>query len=172
MSLPRRTAVRRLLIGLLLVAALAGGLWWNASRLNETEQELVGVWEIVDQTAPQAFVFLPDHNQYVAALDLAGGPWKCTPEVMGSWDAISDSLVLRSPFRFPRTTSLKVWQLVASDLWNGGNRRNYRIVRVSAVEIELQEETPNLGKNSWTLRRSKNPELVDIFNRLKAGESP
>src|SRR5688572_5763832 len=139
MPLPRRIAVRRLLIGLLLLAALAGGVWWNATRLNETERKLVGVWVIVDETSPptrpQAFVFLPNRNHYVANLDLTGGPWRCAPEPMGKWDAVSETLVLRPLIRLPRSTSLSDWQFVVSVYWNGTFRSEFTIVRASATEI-------------------------------------
>lgn len=114
MSLLRRTAVRRLLIGFLLVAALATGLWWNSNRpLNATEQNLVGVWETVDpaQTGT-AIARLADRMSLSLYHQGEPGDWTWMPPHY-EWVASARSFHARPPLAMPMPLSLDAWQYYA-----------------------------------------------------------
>lgn len=170
MPLHPRTAVR-LLTGLLLLAALAGGAWWNSTRLNETERKLVGVWEQVgDSPARKAELFLSDGRHIVLAKDLNGAnvdmivwdeKWSATP-----------AAVTRYYRDFGPITSLRDWWRRGWSSLKGGRPDEFEIVRLTESAFELRTPPARFLEGHWNMRRSTDPELLELFEKLSAGESP
>lgn len=157
---------RRLLIGLLLVLALAGGLWWNATRLNETERKLVGVWvSRGSDLAGTATILLANRREFIAVKE--NEEWVCDSEPIGKWEATPHSLVLYTHVPAPANWSLDEWLTQAQIMWRRENRFVSEIVGVTDNEIQL-----GVGIEMLSYIRSIDPNLQQIFNRLSAGESP
>lgn len=171
-----RTALR-LLTGLLLVVALVGGLCWNSTRLNETERKLVGVWELVDSERRMAMVLLADQREFIA--QQGHGKWTCQANSSGRWAASPDLWTLRSPRHVPASLSRAQWREYARVVWSDANRSTSQILRLTNDRVDLRFGTSDLWLHgsqidlySGPLRRSTDPELLRIFEKLSAGESP
>lgn len=159
MRIRRRTALR-LLACLLLVAALAGGLWWNATRLNESERKLVGVWE-----ADEAYNWILLPNRRGFSPNRVNGKWQCSPQPTVSWQGTPGWFRLRAlP---PRTTTLTAWRDYVVGWWSGETHAEAKLDFLSPDEIQVEIEG-----EAVPFRRSTDPELLRIFGRLSAGESP
>ena len=64
---PIKITRRRGVLALLLFASVGCGLWWQSTRLNEMERQLVGAWtrsevETDGSTFAQDWLFHPDHT--------------------------------------------------------------------------------------------------------------
>lgn len=163
MPLPSRT-IACLLTGLVLVAALAGGLWWNAKRLNETERQLVGVWEGINASGERsAFALLPDRTE--ADFLMVNGKWR-TAYREWRWSATPWSFSVRQRWALEETW--QEWHAQATNAWYGKNRNELSLDQLPDGELVLGSP----GWKSWTLRRSTDPELLGAFDRLSGGDSP
>lgn len=167
MSHPRRTAVR-ILSGLLLAAALVGGVWWNSIRLNETERKLVGVWE--SDAGGKTRLLLSDRRQFefmkLRSKDHEGGvnEFWIYASTVSRWEASPDSILFRNPPSAPLRGSVAEWLAFAKALWNGDSSQSYQIARVDDDQLSLHGDAE--------YRRSMDPKLLRIFDRLSSGESP
>lgn len=169
MPLPRRTTVRRLLIGLLLVAALASGWLWNARRLNElslSEKQLVGAWEEVRTEYGRLGVVLLADHQVFSVFSMAGG-WSCDPEPRANWHVARDQLVFRPTPKRGKKTVLEQWQDFFTSIWKTDDRIDYQLVWLTEDAIEWRTAQ---GEN-FRFHRCRDADLLREFDRLSSGTS-
>lgn len=160
---------RRLLAGLLLVVAIAGGPWWWITSLNSTERQLLGVWELVNVEPKTVMFLVEDRNQFAA---FNTGKWECVPFPIANWKASREEFILRTLPQGIKKTQMQRW----NDFWQDfldifrkrGAGTHHEFVTFSAEAFEYRSDTGEMG----AFRRSKDPELLRIFDRLSAGESP
>lgn len=160
---------RRLLLTLLLCLALAGGLWWNASRLNETEQKLVGVWEraATDEGIRAALFLMADGRMFVAGH--GAGEWSGLSNLEHRWHASEGKWTYSEPRRLPNATSGLLDRLLAYFSRHFGRMS----VTSDVVHLDSREFSyRTFSGPTHQMTRSEDPELKRIFDRLSAGESP
>lgn len=157
---------RRMAAALLVLAALAAGLWWNATRLNATEWKLVGVWLDSDGDAT---LLMPDRR--AISLTQSTGGWIHSPgslQFSNRWRATSDTVTYQFPPRVELDWPLTAWLAYGKRWWNDEFSSARKIVRMTDQEIETLNHERG---DTITLRRSTDPELLRIFERLNTGET-
>lgn len=157
-----------LLAGVLLAAALAGGLWRQSSRLNDTERKLVGVWESRDYrfASTPAVILLPDRREFLAHRPKVD--WICDSEPVEKWKATPNLMALSFHMPAPTNWSLDEWMLHVKMLWRGRNRVASDIVHLTDNAFTITDAY--IGPRTYD--RSTDPELLTLFDRLSARESP
>lgn len=163
MLLSRRTSVCVLASLFLPILGLGGGLWWfKKEPLNDTERRLVGVWETVDYSGDSvAIAFLSDSRAF--PVRKVNGKWGIKPAPDTLWHASPEFIALLWPPPIPTSISVTDWHDFLLARSSGHYGLSYDLSFTS--EVEMQFETASY-------RRSHDPELLRIFEKLSAGESP
>lgn len=161
---------RRLFGGLLLLLAIAGGAWWNSTRLNETERKLVGVWKYDFSSGDAAIMLFPDRR--VVRLKKRATAWIVSPATHQRWLAATGSLKFRPSPEFPVTVSVKEWKTFVLAYWDSRESQDTQISHLADDELKYQWTTEKGATATVSLYRSTDPELLRIFDRLSAGEAP
>lgn len=154
---------------ILLLGALAGGLSWIATRLNRTERQLVGVWENVtaDDGSKTALFLLADGRMYSAGQ--GAGEWNEPVTLNTRWSASAGTWTYSQPRRLPNASDGLLDRLLA-DVAHFVDRRSLTsdIVQLNQNEFAYRA----FSGPTHTMTRSVDPELLRVFDRLSAGESP
>lgn len=171
MPFPRQLAARRLLIGLGLLVALVAGVWWNSTRLNETERKLVGAWESVEEPTPGSvstsagMVLLADRQQFMV---VNAGQWESFPAPTAEWTASPGSMNFRVLPQEVKVTMMQQLKYLFESLWTRRNHLEVELTRLTEDEIECAVA----DGRKVTYRRTSDPELLRLFDRLSAAEAP
>lgn len=180
MPLSRRTAVR-LLAGLLVLAALGGGLWWIATRLNETERNLVGAWH--DTTVFQALlgiprsgvVFLSDRRQFSIREEVdADGMLRWTVQGGHSrWSATPEKIMEREIPAYPASLSFDNLRTYVEVRWYAPVIHQRELSKLTDDHFTWQTPGWNAREQRWqSMRRLTNPEVLRLVQRLESGDLP
>lgn len=143
---------------LTLLAALAIGMWWNASLLNETERKLVGVWERVEHGRRSAMFLLVDRRVLFATH--TNGVWAFLPAPY-TWKASPAEMHLHMPLSLGRTPS--EWIENVKRFIAGENRSTVPVVWKSNDEFRAFD---------GEYHRSDDGYLLTTFDQVSAVESP
>lgn len=163
--------MRRQNITALFILSLAGGCWWNSTQLNETERKLVGAWMHDNQPGEllenqQGELFLKDGREFrITGFSSDHVQFEPTRRWSASGGVVTSRLA-------PRQLSHRlIWLWVSGDprvMWNRNPEiTQTAIVRLSENEVELQANGA-----SWTMRRTRDPEVVRLFQHLSSGVEP
>lgn len=166
---------RRLFVALLLLAALAGGLWWSFSDgpLNDTEVRLVGAWEhdIGSRSPPTVAVeFLLADRRRFRFVRTINGSYAPAKVYDMRWRAIQNTVTFQYDGSFP-INSIQEWVERTLAHLKGGDFYEFEIVQLTDTAIEMNSP-PRSGDPSEIWHRSQDPELLAMFEKLSAGESP
>lgn len=160
----QRLVQQRIVIMMLTMIAVAGAIMLNSRRLNTIERRLVGVWEYNEPRTGIIFL-LPDRREFRASKEREA--WLAHREPSSHWYASEDSITFCLVMDFPSFGSLQEVRDYMEYKFNGRNCVAIPIQRLDDNELELK-----LNNVMASLRRSRDPELLRIYDRLAVGKSP
>lgn len=106
-------------------------------------------------------------DRRVFFVKVADGAWSETNQY-GRWGASPSTLTFRKPLQVPDSSTLQKWSYILRSLLSGENRTVCEIDRFNNDEIEYHYSITMTAM----YRRSTSPELLRVFEKMAAGESP